>query len=132
MIRLNYSKAPSFELQRFETVGNLYDPWKPEFWATATEKIGLGKYNFQNLVSRKFETDLAQKGKKITVPIQEDITDPVDYTVGSNISFDADSSNETTVELNRSKVLKKMEVKTATELVYLMLTSEAFLEISDS
>lgn len=93
-----------WDLQRFDEAADFYDAWKPEFWGTATEKVGLGKYNYQMLVSRRFETDLAMKGKKINVPIQEDITDPDDYVAGSNITFDTSSGVTIPVELNRSKV----------------------------
>lgn len=93
-----------WNLQRFDEAVDFYDPWKPEFWATATEKVGLGKYNYQNMVSRRFESTLANKGKKITVPIQEDVKDPADYTSGSNITFSTSTAGTVDVELNRSKV----------------------------
>lgn len=93
-----------WDLQRFDEAVDFYDLWKPEFWGTATEKVGLGKYNYQMLVSRRFDNILAEKGKKINVPIQEDITDPADYVAGSNITFGTSAGVTIPVELNRSKV----------------------------
>lgn len=74
----------------------------PEFWAASFDNLDMGEYQFQNLVSRNVESQLANFGTKVNVPLQPDFT-ASDWTPGSSISADDIAQTEVEVSLNKSK-----------------------------
>lgn len=74
----------------------------PEFWAASFDNLDMGEYQFQNLVSRNVEPQIANFGTKVNVPIQPDM-DAEDWTPGSTITADDIAQTEVEVSLDKSK-----------------------------
>lgn len=75
----------------------------PEFWAASFDPLKVGKYNFQNLVSRDAENKLAQSGDTVNVPLTADLGDADSWTPGAAISSTAVAQEVAQVVLDKSK-----------------------------
>lgn len=82
---------------------NNMDYLYPEFWAQAFENLNAGEYNLQNLVSRKFDSQVANFGTKVNVPLAVDFGDADDFTPGSAIGATSITQQEAEVTLDKSK-----------------------------
>lgn len=74
----------------------------PEFWAAGFDELDVGEYNLQNLVSRDVETQLAQKGDAVNVPITPDLGDADAWTPGSSITPSSITQMSKVVTLDKS------------------------------
>ena len=75
----------------------------PEFWASAFDGLDVGEYNLQNLVSRKYENKIADKGEKVIVPLQVDFGDADDFTPGNDLTPENITQQKAEVTLDISK-----------------------------
>ncbi|MBK8396143.1 MAG: coat protein [Leptospiraceae bacterium] len=74
----------------------------PEFWAAAFDAINAGKYQLQNLVSRKYESLVGTYGDTVNVPISPSFT-AEDWTPGSAITPTNVTQEKIAVNLDKSK-----------------------------
>ena len=74
----------------------------PEFWAAGFDALDVGEYNLQNLVSRDVETQLAQNGDAVNVPITPDLGDADAWTPGSSITPSSITQMSKVVTLDKS------------------------------
>lgn len=75
----------------------------PQFWAMSFDQLDIGEFQFQNLVSRDVENQLAQAGTTVRVPITPDFGDADDYTPGSAITKQNVAQEYADVVLDKSK-----------------------------
>jgi len=75
----------------------------PEFWLSSFDELDTGVYNFQNLVSRSAEGQLANAGESVTVPLAYDFGEADDWTPGSTIVPSDIAQQTKTVTLDNSK-----------------------------
>lgn len=75
----------------------------PEFWLSAFDELDTGIYNFQNLVSRSAERQLATAGEAVNVPLAYDFGDADDWTPGTAITASDIAQQTKVVTLNQSK-----------------------------
>lgn len=102
--KTNYSNVHytfgGFNLQLFANTN--MDYLYPEFWAAAFDAINAGKYQLQNLVSRKYESLVGTFGDTVNVPISPSFT-AEDWTPGSAITPTNVTQEKVAVTLDKSK-----------------------------
>lgn len=74
----------------------------PEFWAASFDGINAGDYNLQNFVNRSVESQLAQFGDTVNVPVLDAIT-ASDYVPGAAIVPSNSTGAVKQVKLDKSK-----------------------------
>ena len=86
----------------------------PEFWAASFDKLDVGKYGLQNMVSRNQQGLIARSGDSVNVPLTPDLGDADDWTPGSTITASDIAQESATISLDQSK--KKTITLNGTEL----------------
>lgn len=75
----------------------------PEFWLASFDELDTGIYNFQNLVSRSAERQLANAGESVNVPLAYDFGEADDWTPGNAITTSDIAQQTKVVTLDQSK-----------------------------
>ena len=111
---IDFSFTPQGSAAKSVAGNSGMDALYPEFWAGAFDELDKGQYNFQNMVSRKYEEKLGNMGDTVNVPLAPDVTDAEDWAPGGAITATAISQETVSVILNQSK--RKTFALTGTEL----------------
>ena len=100
----NYSNVRytfgGFNLQLFANTN--VDYLYPEFWAAAFDAVNAGKYQLQNLVSRKYESLVGTYGDTVNVPISPSFI-AEDWVSGTPIVPTNVTQEKVAVTLDKSK-----------------------------
>ena len=75
----------------------------PESFTSMFEEMDFGMYNLQNIVSRKFESSMADHGDTVVVPLAVEPNEATDYVAGNPIAAEDIVQETVKVVLNKSK-----------------------------
>ena len=75
----------------------------PEFWMNAFDELDKGNYNLQNSISRNTQSQLANFGDTVNVPLTPELTQASDYTPGDAIVTENVTQQLEAVILDKSK-----------------------------
>lgn len=95
-------------------MANNNEALQPRFWQSAFEEIDKGMYDLHKQVSIKTELSGMAKGKSLTVPLPDDVTDAVDWNGESVVALQ--NQNQKTTEVILDQILTKKISLTATDL----------------